>query len=106
MADPPLPAAINGACAPPLGSIAESASAEANGDQLSGLTDANDGEVGQTLRAANGEHNNGVPALKLSASEWSEDEEALHVGHVGLLAGSWPQSKRSTQINDYLWRVA
>lgn len=66
---PPLPAAINEACTPPLGPTTESASAEAMGDQVSELTTANDGEVSLTLRAVQGEHNKGVPALKLSAAE-------------------------------------
>ncbi len=100
---PPLPAPINEICTPPLASITESATTEANGDQWSGLSTANDSEVSQTLRAAKGERNNGVPALKLSPSELElmTNEAIARWADFGLPPGDLARMQTiSTQITD------
>ena len=102
VAAPPLPAAINEACTP-QGPITEAANSEANGDQWSKLTTANDGEVSQTLRAASGELNNGMPALKLSATELElmTSEAIARWADFGLPAADLARMQAiATQISD------
>lgn len=102
VAAPLLPAAISEVCAP-LGPITEAASSETKDDQRSELTIPSDGEVSQTLRATHGKQNNGMPALKLSATELQlmTGEAIARWADFGLSAGNLARMQAiSTQITD------
>ena len=103
VAAPTLPTAISEVCTPSLEPIKEAASQEAKDEQLSGSTNPNDGELSQTLRATDGEHNDGVSALKLSATELElmTREAIARWADFGLSAADLASMQTiSTQITD------
>ena len=102
VATPTLPAAISETCAP-LGPISAAASSEGKESEKSGLSIASDGGVSQTLRAPHGQQKNGVPALKLSATELQlmTGEAIARWADFGLSAGNLARMQAiSTQITD------